>query len=76
MTVEGLSVYSNNAFKPFIQACDPAYETALELLHIQSGKQDSQLVMARCSILKWQETTQKLKFLLTIKCNGCPTVGA
>ena len=64
MTVEGLPVYGNNTSKHFIRACDPTYEEALERIHIHTRKQDSQLIMARCSVLKRQETTQKFKFHL------------
>ena len=66
MTVAGSSRPRQQHLQAFHSGLRPAYEAALEFLHIQPRKQNSQLIVTRCSVLKRQETAQELKLLLTI----------
>ena len=63
MTAKGFSVNGNNTFKRFMQAGHPGYETALGGLHIQTGKQDPQLIMAWRSVPERQKAARNSSFL-------------
>ena len=52
------------------------YEAALERIHVQTGKQDPQLVVAWRSVLEGQKPAQELQLLFAIERNRRPAVGA